>query len=225
MRIILVRHGESVANTKDYIGDPYDSPLTDLGVQQALKAGEFIAQNYNVKMIYYSSLPRAVESAKLMNQSIKAKMSEHKYIYERTEGPDITGITVDELSNITNGKTLKRIIDDEEKISIIEKTKNVPSYVYLKNKWCKLTNSEDEETLRKRCVRVFENMACKHATEDILLVTHGIFIKSFISAIFDISVDGMGDNFGTYKNCSITSILSDYDSERLELMLYSKYLD
>ena len=35
MRIILVRHGESVANTQALLGDPVDSPLTYLGKKQA----------------------------------------------------------------------------------------------------------------------------------------------------------------------------------------------
>lgn len=46
-RLILVRHGESAANVQEIIsGDP-QTPLTDLGVHQAINAGKQIAMKYD----------------------------------------------------------------------------------------------------------------------------------------------------------------------------------
>jgi broad specificity phosphatase PhoE len=61
---------------------------------------------------------------------------------------------------------------------------------------------------------------------DILLVSHAGFIHEFIANIFNICPQNIGNKYGKYKNCSITSIEVDGKTRPyLELMLYTKYLD
>ena len=58
-RLILVRHGQSQANQKRNFAGQTDSPLTDLGKEQALLTAEYIAKNYKVDVVYASDLQRA----------------------------------------------------------------------------------------------------------------------------------------------------------------------
>ena len=58
-RLILVRHGQSQANEKRNFAGQTDSPLTDLGKEQALLTAEYISENYKVDVVYASDLQRA----------------------------------------------------------------------------------------------------------------------------------------------------------------------
>ncbi len=124
-----------------------------------------------------------------------------------------------------NGKKLKKIFDEGASFKFIETTKLVPEYVRLGDEWFELTGFEHPDKLAKRAKETFDDMKIRHVDGDILLVSHGGFISEFLSTVFDIGVEGMGRNFGKYKNCHISSILVDGEKKRLELMQYNKYLD
>lgn len=57
--LLLVRHGQSEANLKDVFIGHTDANMTELGVQQARKTAQYIAQHYNVDYVYTSDLKRA----------------------------------------------------------------------------------------------------------------------------------------------------------------------
>lgn len=63
-RLILVRHGESMANSEGrFAGQKYDAELSELGHRQAELTAEYIAKNYDVDEIYASDLKRAYSTA------------------------------------------------------------------------------------------------------------------------------------------------------------------
>lgn len=62
-KLIFLRHGESEYNRiKKYAGQ-LDVPLSEVGKQQAIIAGSYIAKNYKIDEIYSSNLSRAIETA------------------------------------------------------------------------------------------------------------------------------------------------------------------
>lgn len=63
LRIILVRHGETVHNRGKIFGGRIDSPLTELGRMQANETGKFLGRTENLDEIYASPLSRARETA------------------------------------------------------------------------------------------------------------------------------------------------------------------
>ncbi len=65
-RIIFVRHGESVGNLERRFYGNFDKGLTDLGRQQADKAGEYILENYKLDTAYASDLGRAYETGEII---------------------------------------------------------------------------------------------------------------------------------------------------------------
>lgn len=62
--LLLIRHGQSVANAQRFFAGHLDSCLTDLGVQQAHLAAKYIYDNYEVDGVYTSDLSRAYETGK-----------------------------------------------------------------------------------------------------------------------------------------------------------------
>lgn len=228
MHIILVRHGQSVANTQDILGDPIDSPLTDLGRKQAAAAGKFLKKHYNIKKIYYSPLTRTVQTANLINKSLKVPMEEEYDIREGEWGAEMTNLPIDKMETVTNGKKIKEVFDKATNFAFIETTKinGNPIYRSLLDKWFKLTGSEPYDSIYRRCRKVFTKLKKVHSHGgDILLVSHGGYISCFIRELFNISIEGMGSNLGKYSNCNISSIYVDGTKKHLEVMLYSKYLD
>ena len=67
MNIYLVRHGETVYNIQRIIQGWCDSPLTEEGIKQARKLKEYL-KDYEFKAIFTSSLNRAADTARILNE-------------------------------------------------------------------------------------------------------------------------------------------------------------
>ncbi|SFG80306.1 probable phosphoglycerate mutase [Lachnospiraceae bacterium C7] len=85
--VYFVRHGQTVWNVENKICGATDSPLTDLGRQQAKEAGENI-KNMNVKAdeILYSPLSRARDTALLISEMTGIPAREEKRLIEQNFG-------------------------------------------------------------------------------------------------------------------------------------------
>ena len=81
--IFFIRHGESESNTHAELaaGPNYDSPLTELGKQQAKELGKrFKNENITFDLLFTSELSRAIETSEIFlasssNDEIKIKRS------------------------------------------------------------------------------------------------------------------------------------------------------
>lgn len=84
--IYLVRHGESVANTKSiYQGVTYDTPLSDLGVKQVQKlASRF--QNVKLDMVVSSPLRRTLMTANAISLNKKIPLKLESQVIETNHG-------------------------------------------------------------------------------------------------------------------------------------------
>ncbi|HYI25785.1 MAG TPA: histidine phosphatase family protein [Thermomicrobiales bacterium] len=69
MRLLLVRHGQTVGNIEGRIQGG-DDPLTDLGQAQARVLAAHIAKTHAVTHLYASPLDRALETATIIGQAI-----------------------------------------------------------------------------------------------------------------------------------------------------------
>lgn len=65
MHLYLVRHGQSHVNLGDITVEHRDEPLTDLGLEQAQRAGEWIRDNVRVTDFYSSTVERAWQTAQI----------------------------------------------------------------------------------------------------------------------------------------------------------------
>ena len=70
MHLYLVRHGQSHVNLGDLTVEHRDEPLTELGREQAARAGVWIRENVHVTDFYASSVARTVQTAEIIGAAI-----------------------------------------------------------------------------------------------------------------------------------------------------------
>ena len=87
--IYLIRNGETSLNTDSIhrVGGRTNVPLSDLGVAHCKAAGDFLS-NQNIGKIYYSSIPRARQSAEYIAKQHKTpvKMVDNRFLIETSFG-------------------------------------------------------------------------------------------------------------------------------------------
>ena len=70
MRLLLIRHGQTIGNINNQLqGD--DDPLTDLGRRQAQATARYLATNESITHLYCSPLARAFETASIIGRAIR----------------------------------------------------------------------------------------------------------------------------------------------------------
>lgn len=80
MDVYFVRHGETVCN-REHIHQPPSSPLSDLGRDQALTAGEFL-RKMNVDHIITSDYVRAQETARIIGSILGIRPIDNSLFHE-----------------------------------------------------------------------------------------------------------------------------------------------
>ena len=63
-KLLIIRHGQSEANLQGVFVGHTNSPLSDLGKQQAEVTAEYIVSNFHVDAVYASDLERAFYTGK-----------------------------------------------------------------------------------------------------------------------------------------------------------------
>lgn len=94
-RLILIRHGESVVTVNQVVGGPKTcSGLSELGARQAQALHDRWAAGHEpaVDTLWSSEMPRAVETAEAINQSLGLELQFDVDLEERRPG-DADGLT------------------------------------------------------------------------------------------------------------------------------------
>ncbi|MEC7928892.1 MAG: 2,3-bisphosphoglycerate-dependent phosphoglycerate mutase [Pseudomonadota bacterium] len=98
-KLVLVRHGQSEWNAKNLFTGWKDPKLTDLGIQEAIRAGELLeTRNLNFDLMFTSDLFRAQETGRLILEQINQKdieIIQNQSLNERNYG-DLAGLNKDE---------------------------------------------------------------------------------------------------------------------------------
>lgn len=166
--LYFIRHGQSEANIAGICSGVLDSPLTDTGVQQAIKAGLEARQNgIKLDVILSSPLKRAFNTAEKVAHELnynKNMIEKHDILIERNfgilEGRNMeaeTGVSLDYY--YTNPLSIDRVEGVETMKDLHTRAKHVLDYV----------RSRPEET--------------------ILLVSHGALARSILKILKDVSFD------------------------------------
>ncbi len=90
LEIVLVRHGETTANTYKLIQGWTDNPLNEAGILQAHEAGKYLKSiNYKPDVAYTSPLSRAYDTGEIILSYINHSLSlNHDFHFiERNFGP------------------------------------------------------------------------------------------------------------------------------------------
>lgn len=102
--IYLMRHGQDDEN---FIGGWSDVELLDIGKEEVKDAGLWIKNNLEIKKIISSSVHRAVQSAKIVNQYLEVPLLYDDNLREQSKGL-LNGMDK-ELAQVKYGDLLKAV--------------------------------------------------------------------------------------------------------------------
>lgn len=155
-QLILIRHGETAWNLEHRMQGHLDSPLTDNGIAQAKALAQRL-QTQTFSALYSSDLGRAYQTAIYIAETTGLTIQVKAELRERNLG-DFQGFTRAEMEQL-----------NPQAYSHFQAAN--PDYV--------VPNGESIKQFRQRCISCFEQLAHQHASEKILIVTHGGVLVNF----------------------------------------------
>lgn len=195
--IFLIRHGETDFNLKGIIqGGGIDFPLNSVGVEQAeLLQPVLEYSKITPQAIYSSPLKRAKQTAEIITKHVQVPILLDPLLKEIDCG-DYEGKLLNDLDSF-----------------LLENLRNDPNQKY--------PNGESAEDVRKRAEKFMESIEQKdHKT--IMIVSHGNFLRCFMSAVLEIptivSMRVFLDNTGfcyLYKSYNVFKISIWNDTSHL----------
>lgn len=160
MRLYLTRHGQTEWNLERRMQGWKDSPLTELGINNAKALGKHL-QDVNFSEIYSSSVQRALRTAELVRGD-----------------KNVPIILDDNLREIGVGDWEGQVVEDIKQ-DYAEEYNNFWKKPHL----YKRDNVETFHDVQERAVKVVKEIIEKHkGTDDnVLIVTHTITLKSIMA--------------------------------------------
>jgi probable phosphoglycerate mutase len=189
--LYITRHGETLWNTQGRMQGWNDSPLTDLGKQQAVWLAERL-KDVKFDGIYSSPTGRAFKTAELVR---------------RDRNIDI--IDADELREICLGDW-EGLDQQQLKDKYGEQLFNFWNRPDL----YKNDTGESFEDVRKRTFAFIKKIVQAHSNQNILIVTHTMALKSLMSCIENKPVERIWDP-PYIKQTSLTILEFDEDNIRI----------
>lgn len=169
MKILFVRHGESVDDIEDRYGGAADFDLTQKGKEQALESAKKISSlDEKFEIVLSSPLKRAFQSAEIIAQELHLEVEIFEYLKER----NLNGV----LSGLVRGEAKKKY----------------PEVVEIHNRWEYVDGSEREEDFNTRVKNGIKYLLDMEYGS-VVAVTHGLFLKAFFKEMMNKSVKKVGD--------------------------------
>ncbi len=185
---LFLRHGQAKNNVERILaGRTKGFPLTDLGVQQAEKIGDFL-RPLNVSKIYCSPVERAEQTAKIVANKIGLGCNVDERLTEIDMG-SFTGMHYDEM---------------------FQKHGNVFLKFYQGHPVVEKNGIETFSSVKQRVLDMVTHCTKKHGDETILFVTHMDPIKSMISTVLQPTPESLYEMI--IRNASLTILKNEQSS-------------
>lgn len=185
MKLILVRHGQTIFNLESRYQGHTDTKLSELGHRQAAILAERL-RNEKIDAVYSSDLRRASETAEAIAAFHGLPVSVDERLRECAFG-SWEGLTVKEISD-----KYPELFENYRRDSITYRA----------------SGGECLEHLQMRVVEAINEIVERHAHDTVLVTTHGGPIRAFVC-------HALGTDLRTFRkiklhNCGIT--VFSYDS-------------
>ncbi len=168
--ILLVRHGQTEWNQQSRIQGHQDSPLTELGKQQAITVKQLL-NKFEIQQAYVSPMQRARDTAAIILNGSQLKATVLKDIGEINLGP-------------WEGKT-------REETALSHPVEH-KSFWYQPDTF-NLAGAETYEQLQQRMVNGLETIFSANRNTNILVVSHWIAIKVALAFYKGIPISQLTD--------------------------------
>ena len=169
--LVLVRHGQSAWNQKNLFTGWKDPELTELGKEEAFKAGQHIKkQNIKFNLLFTSALKRAQDTASIILEVIEESninIFKNEALNERDYG-DLTGLN----------KDMARQEFGEEQVQIWRRSYSDGP-----------PNGESLADTYNRVIPYFENeiMPALQKNKNVIISAHGNSLRALVKFIEEIS--------------------------------------
>lgn len=158
VRLLLVRHGETVWNQENRWQGHADVPLSEAGREQARRlARRLLAEGRQVRAIYASDLQRALHTAEILGERLGITP---------TLEPAWREMDIGTWSGLTTAEVIAHYAADWERLRAGE---DLPR-----------GGGETFAQFQGRIVRGIEHLIHKHAGEQVAVVTHGGVVRAFL---------------------------------------------
>ncbi len=195
--LILIRHGESVANRQGVFAGQIDPDLQNKGFKQAQLTAKYIADNYKIDKIYSSDLCRAYKTAMCLAEILNLEVIPEQNLREIYAGK-WEGMKFDEL---------------------------VLAYPEAYNVWmnhigrAECDGGESVKQLGERIMGALTKIAEENEGKTVAIATHATPIRVAQSIIESGSTDKM-ENIPWVSNASVT--IFEYDNNVWKIIAVSK---
>ena len=195
-RLILIRHGQSLWNAENRFTGWVDSPLSERGIQEAIKAGRLIKElNIDIEEAFTSFLSRAIDTLNfLLKELDKNNLIINKtwYLNERHYG-SLTGLNKEETKQkIGESLFLKyRRSWDIAPPTMEKNNKNISLFGSL-NKTIpvdKVPNTESLKDTYDRVIKYYNETISNIFKKNniVIIVAHGNSLRALCKYLFKIS--------------------------------------
>ena len=194
MELYLIRHGETLFNQLKLVQGWCDSPLTELGIQQAQKARE-ILKNIKLDAAYSSTSERVVDTCKIALGEHDLPIHKDKRIKELNFG-------------IFEGSLDAYKMHYAHKVNVSE---NKGFYEDLRP-----VGGEDTTTMLNRFNECVNEIYLNHKNDAVLLASHGVALTAFV--LDHCKEEAFAMNNGKFffiKNAAVTKMIIDDDGYHL----------
>lgn len=189
MKLIVVRHGQSVYNAEKRKQGSLDVPLSKLGEQQADKLAEFL-KNEKIDEIFSSPMQRALITAEKINKYHNLKINVDKRLTNRIYGI-FDGLTQDEI---------KQRYPDDYNEYIMRKRDDI--FV--------VPGGESFVDVMKRINGFITDNLDPNSKKTCLIFSHSGEIRALVRVILNLShkelAELIKDDIASAENCSLTII-------------------
>jgi len=193
-KFLFLRHGRSLADDEAKHEGRYDSPLTEVGIQQAENTAEKL-KTYNFDLIISSPLKRALKTSEIISSKLGVKIEINDLLKERDNGV-LAGLTFSEARIKYPEPTYQNIY------------RNFPE-----------ESGENEIQLYSRALLCI-NSIIKKKPGNYLIVSHGTILNAIIKQILKVPI-GNNVSSAIFRLKDNGFIEMDYDIEK-DLWIFSK---
>lgn len=158
MKLILVRHGETLANRENRVQGTTDVKLSDYGRMQAEKLAESL-KSEPIERIVSSPLKRAYETARVISKFHGVMIEADRDLQEMNHG-DFENLTIQELR--------------DKHISILRQWESDPASIVM-------PNGESLHDLQRRAWGAIEGIT--KSARNAIVVTHNMTIRTILCKI------------------------------------------
>jgi broad specificity phosphatase PhoE len=163
MKLILIRHGETLWNKEGRVQGTSDIELSDIGTNQAGLLASSL-KNQHIEAIYSSPLKRALQTAQIINEFHSLHINTYKELMEMDQG-------------IFEGLSFKELMNDKK--DFLKKWIADPAGV-------KMPKGESLTELQDRAWRIVEHIISQG--KNALVVSHNFTIAAILCRLRDISL-------------------------------------